>query len=107
MKKKKQYHIYEEGISNFKWIKDPSTGLRIGVGQLNKKYTEISELTLLGINGIEDFDWEYLKRNSTIVTGQLVREGVRDGAHVFDIELTEKGFNGVENTDWINIQSNF
>lgn len=32
-------------------------------------------------------------------TGLKVRDGVRDGAYVLDMELTELGFDGVESTD--------
>lgn len=99
-----QYKTCAEGLIHFNWLRRQDTNLRIGDGQLNKMFTTVTELTALGINGIKDIDWECISNNSTIVTGELIRLGVRDRAYVVDIELTTKGFNGVENTDWINIE---
>jgi hypothetical protein len=37
------------------------------------------------------------------ITGDIYRDGVRDGKYVIDKVLTAAGFSGVEDTDWENI----
>ena len=38
------------------------------------------------------------------VTGDIYRDGVRDGKWVLDKALTETGFDGTEDVDWENIE---
>ena len=38
------------------------------------------------------------------VTGDIYRDGVRDGKFVVDKALTATGFDGTEGVDWENIQ---
>jgi len=37
------------------------------------------------------------------ITGDIYRDGVRDGKFVLDKELTATGFDGAEDTDWENL----
>ncbi len=38
------------------------------------------------------------------VTGDIYRDGVRDGKYVIDVEINHApGFAGIENTDWENL----
>lgn len=38
------------------------------------------------------------------ITGDVYRDGVRDGKFVLDVEINhDPGFDGVEDTDWENI----
>ena len=84
------YFTYSEG--QFKYVRDPTTGVRCRTGQSGNKFVEQQLIagvwTLIG--GYDDVAGD----------GCKFREGVRDGTYFVDKELAVGGFSLAENVGW-------